>query len=386
MANTFSTPSAATAINIAREFWNNSHETLLSNFYGTARPTSSDITLTGTSTAPPDGTLWRDTTRGVLKIKDSANSKGGAGNFTVNGIGSIVLESVSDYNSSVFEVGELFKTVGANARLYMKSSNVGSFVDIGIPPTNGSISTAMIGNGQVTGQKVSSNVAVLDDERTFTAAQKVSVDNQDTYLTSGLQLSSSTGNTSISFDTINNRAMITHNATSSAITVTDGINNPITVRADEFQKYESQESSFGAVVPVGVALPYTGSSAPTGWLICNGAAISRTTYSELFAILGVTYGAGDGSTTFNIPDLRNRIPAGVGNMSLGVTSATTLNSSGQTTSGTGGGHDHTNVTTTVAASAKDSSTTDVLTDVQPEGDHTHTITHPVMALNYIIKY
>jgi len=46
------------------------------------------------------------------------------------------------------------------------------------------------------------------------------------------------------------------------------------------------------------------------WLICNGAAISRTTYSALFALIGTTYGAGDGSTTFNIPDLRGNVPVG----------------------------------------------------------------------------
>lgn len=62
--------------------------------------------------------------------------------------------------------------------------------------------------------------------------------------------------------------------------------------------------------PSGVIMQYAGSSAPTGYLICNGSAVSRTTYSNLFAVIGTTYGAGDGSTTFNLPDLRGRFPVG----------------------------------------------------------------------------
>lgn len=51
-------------------------------------------------------------------------------------------------------------------------------------------------------------------------------------------------------------------------------------------------------------------SAPSGWFLCDGSAISRTTYSELFAIIGTTYGTGDGSTTFNIPNLKGRAIVG----------------------------------------------------------------------------
>jgi microcystin-dependent protein len=53
-------------------------------------------------------------------------------------------------------------------------------------------------------------------------------------------------------------------------------------------------------------------SAPTGYLLCSGAAVSRTTYAALFAILGTTFGAGDGSTTFNLPNYTDRMPIGSG--------------------------------------------------------------------------
>ena len=64
------------------------------------------------------------------------------------------------------------------------------------------------------------------------------------------------------------------------------------------------------VSPSAAIIGFGGSSAPTGWLLCDGSAVSRTTYAALFAIIGTTYGSGDGSTTFNLPDLRTRVPAG----------------------------------------------------------------------------
>ena len=63
-------------------------------------------------------------------------------------------------------------------------------------------------------------------------------------------------------------------------------------------------------VPAGAVLPFAMSSAPTGWLKANGAAVSRTTYASLFAAIGTTFGSGDGSTTFNVPDLRGEFVRG----------------------------------------------------------------------------
>lgn len=66
--------------------------------------------------------------------------------------------------------------------------------------------------------------------------------------------------------------------------------------------------------PVGAIQQYAGSSAPTGWLLCYGQAISRTIYSSLFSVISTTYGSGDGSTTFNLPDCRGRAMVGLDNM------------------------------------------------------------------------
>lgn len=75
-----------------------------------------------------------------------------------------------------------------------------------------------------------------------------------------------------------------------------------------------------SLVPVGVIFPFASDVAPTGYLLCDGSEISRTTYSELFAVIGITYGEGDGSSTFNLPDLRRRYPLMKGtNDTLGAT-------------------------------------------------------------------
>jgi len=65
-------------------------------------------------------------------------------------------------------------------------------------------------------------------------------------------------------------------------------------------------------IPVGAVEAFAGSSAPNGWLLCDGTAVSRTTYSSLFSVVSTTFGVGNGSTTFNVPDLRGRVPMGAG--------------------------------------------------------------------------
>jgi len=73
-------------------------------------------------------------------------------------------------------------------------------------------------------------------------------------------------------------------------------------------------AAVSVLMPTSTILPYAGSAAPTGYFLCDGSAKSRTTYAGLFAIIGTTYGVGDGSTTFNIPDLRGRVIAGQDDM------------------------------------------------------------------------
>jgi len=83
----------------------------------------------------------------------------------------------------------------------------------------------------------------------------------------------------------------------------------------EATKYNYNAGSVTGIVtvPTATIIPWSDGSLPTGYLECNGAAVSRSTYSALFAIVGTTYGSGNGSTTFNIPNLKNNIGLGRSN-------------------------------------------------------------------------
>lgn len=66
----------------------------------------------------------------------------------------------------------------------------------------------------------------------------------------------------------------------------------------------------GIVIPSGSIIEFAGSTPPTGWLVCDGSEVSRLTYATLFDAIGTIYGSGDGSTTFNLPNLQDRFPLG----------------------------------------------------------------------------
>jgi len=100
----------------------------------------------------------------------------------------------------------------------------------------------------------------------------------------------------------------------------------------------------GMTKVVGAVMPFAGTTAPSGWLLCYGQAVSRSTYSDLYAVIGTIYGPGNGSTTFNVPDLRGRVIAGQDDM--GGSSADRLTNqtggvNGDTLGGTGGTETHT---------------------------------------------
>ena len=164
--------------------------------------------------------------------------------------------------------------------------------------------------------------------------------------------------------------------------------------------------------PTGAVYTFAGATVPTGWLKCNGALLSRTVYTALFAVIGTTYGAGDGSTTFALPDLRGEFVRGADD-GRGVDSGRSLGSAqaGQNASHThtastspAGGHNH--VFENLARQGDldrgvgnaslwsiDSIVTQTTSDV---GDHIHAITVAAsggnesrprnVAMHYIIKY
>ncbi len=148
-----------------------------------------------------------------------------------------------------------------------------------------------------------------------------------------------------------------------------------------------------AKVPTGTVFAFGGATAPNGYLICNGSAVSRATYSDLYAIVGTFYGVGDGSTTFNLPDLRGRVIVGVGegtgltNRNIGSTGGAETH---QLTVNQLPSHSH-----GISVSASDSGSTTTVdgasgTDATIQtanegGNEAHNNMQPYQALNYIIK-
>lgn len=104
--------------------------------------------------------------------------------------------------------------------------------------------------------------------------------------------------------------------------VTDELNIP---SDDGIQSYRVTAAQLKAYMeslfPAGLIAPYAGTTVPDKWLACDGSAVSRTTYSGLFAAIGTTWGVGNGTTTFNLPDLRGRTTIGDGTGS-GLTART----------------------------------------------------------------
>lgn len=140
-----------------------------------------------------------------------------------------------------------------------------------------------------------------------------------------------------------------------------------------------------SVVPAGTVIAFASSSAPTGYLKANGALISRTTYASLFAIIGTTFGAGDGSTTFALPDLRGYFQRawddgrGIDTSRVfgSLQQDSYLNHSHAASSSTAGAHTHGILGGNANAGTNrgnTSSNTNYTIPTNSAGDHTHTIT------------
>jgi len=176
--------------------------------------------------------------------------------------------------------------------------------------------------------------------------------------------------------------------------------------------------------PVGSIVMYGAASAPTNWLLCDGTAVSRTTYADLFTAIGTTYGAGNGSSTFEVPDMQSRFPVGYdGGSSYALAATGGATTDTPTLSGTNAGttlsasqipaHQHGGVTTGWPSGSWTGGTGAVQTAIDVSGDstasgavnlslentgggssHTHTwsgtstavdILPPYLVVNYIIK-
>lgn len=141
------------------------------------------------------------------------------------------------------------------------------------------------------------------------------------------------------------------NSTSSALPLCDttknGMLRQVSGKATDFVDGTNNCQPVSTILPPGVVVDYMAATAPAGWLLCNGQAVSRTTYADLYAVIGASFGAGDGSTTFNIPNLTGKFLAMAGGAvgAIGVSggAATTTLATGHLPSHTHGLGNHTHL-------------------------------------------
>ena len=140
------------------------------------------------------------------------------------------------------------------------------------------------------------------------------------------------------------------------------------------------------VVPSGAIMGFGGATVPANYLICDGSAVSRSTYAHLFATIATGFGAGDGNNTFNVPDFRDKLALGKGanNSTLGATTHAMSASSVKPSESTALSA-HSLTTATFATSAKDSSQATAVTAVAAHAAITPNMIFPTAVVNFYIK-
>ena len=282
-----------------------------------------DITLSGTThtLTTSDGSV----SDGMSKVLVLGGSPSGTNTITISPNDADKLYFVKNGTSqtATFTQGsgaDVSVAAGKQAIIFADGKGSGAAVtEIKPTPADGSIVTATLADDAVTTAKIADDAVGAD----------------------------AVADNSIGAAAIN----ISGNGTSGQAVVSDG---------DGSFSYTSN------IVPSGALMPYAGTSAPTGFLLCDGSAVSRSTYATLFSAISTTYGSGDGSSTFNLPDLRGRVVAGQDDM--GGASANRLTDqtgglNGDTLGDTGGSETHTLTTAQLASHTHTFSDTDTVSPV-----------------------
>jgi microcystin-dependent protein len=258
---------------------------------------------------------------------------GGATGLNATGLSGNVILTVNQYRPPMIFIGG---AINANVRYVITANVGGEWTIVNYTTGNYTISIASAAGGYDVLLPSNSATIVFCDGSS--SGMRRAVDNLPTVnggtglrsapTTGQLLIGNSSGQYSLSTLTAGNGIFITNGEG----TIT--ISSPVSI-------------------PTGMVSPFAGYSAPYGWLLCDGSSVSRSIYSSLFSIIGTGYGSGDGSTTFNVPDLRGR--AAFGRDDMGGTAANRITADVSGISGT-----------TIGASGGD----------QVVGNHTHGVNDP----------
>ena len=417
-SNTYIEPTAGTTLSTARLQQNGNYRSLLTNFSSDGPPVGTNITASGDplsvsgTGSDVDGMLFhRSNSNGsILYVSSKTFQKGAVAgtNFTRRGIfrseenmGALVS------NAHTYEIGELVSTANndstANSRLYLAAANsagAAKFIDVGVPPTNGSVTNVMIGLGAAgQGSGVTTdrmNVTSVFNTGTSTNVT-LALHSHFNHGGSGA-IATNGANVTLGFNTQNsavNAAIVFYGAgtgatvgTKAGLRVVDKTQANLAPFAANVLMQSTVGNGVGnndvaPLVPVGSIMLWPETTAPSGWALADGTAKSRTQFAGLFALIATDYGSGDGTTTFNLPDFKDRVALGKGANNAVAAAQSRMRSTSKLITDSGSAT-LTATTGTFATSAKDSSTVTVATGVTA-GGHTHTATVPSLTVNYIIK-
>ena len=266
--------------------------------------TDGSTTSWATLTAPNNGTLT---------MAVSGTGLSGSATFTADQAGSstfTVASNATDLNtastivardaSGNFSAGTITAALSGNATTSSSTTgNAATATKLATARTIGGVSFDGTANINLPGVNTAGNQSTSGNAATATALQTartiggVSFDGTANIDLPGV-------NTAGNQSTSGNAATATKWATARTITLTGDVTGSTSIDGSANVSISTTASG----VPSGVVAYFASSSAPSGWLKANGAAVSRTTYASLFSAIGTTWGAGNGSTTFNVPDLR----------------------------------------------------------------------------------
>lgn len=416
-SNTFVLPSQGASIAVSRSQFNNSLKAVLSNFYSDAIPDSENLVEGGSSLSVTeyDGMFYRSSDTGVVYISDSAitvasgrTNRPIGGNFTRYGIawrqqGSLAAAAA---NISDFDVGEAFAIVkdtegSSNNSVWLRVATTGTFASDWInlrTPQSDTVATGLIQDQAITGPKLNASMTaipttVMEHTSAVTVTPRIVVSsfaNNQTIATSAaieLKTATVTNDVALGFNNGTKNAslkMIPGNTgdTDRGLGVYTTADALAPIRANlvvQSTIMGSTSETAAPLIPAGIIVAWGGSSAPAGWLECNGQSTSG--YTALAAIVGAT-----------VPDIRGRAIYGTSTAIARLATSTAIGASFNTSAyntASAGGHTH-SLTTSPTNSTTDkdvSSSINAVTAIAAASGHVHSITtnYPGISLMYIIK-